>query len=333
MEKSLKLSIIIPVYNVEAYIEKCYNSVKGNYDELQFEIIFVNDGSTDNSLNVLTNLVTPSEYITIISQENLGLSGARNTGIAAARGAYIVFLDSDDWLNFDVIQELLNYAINNELDLVSYGLEFFDEKSQSMGCREKHPIEYSKMLTGRQALIQGFQPSSSCLFLYKSKFLKINNFQFYPRIAQQDVEFTLRIMLLAERVYFSESIGYNYYRHSGTISMPQSVQKLQKYLSDAITVAGLMKNNESAIDKNDIELIRAVQKNYNSVVWNLLWRFLTKPKEVSYAFKKQCIEDMELKDLYPIKGRLKSKFQYLVNFLFKAEYVFLYILKIKESNK
>jgi glycosyltransferase involved in cell wall biosynthesis len=319
MDEELKLSIIIPVYNVEDYIKKCYNSVSGNYAEIGYEIIFVNDGSTDQSLKVLNEMVPKNDFITIITQENQGLSGARNTGIDAARGQYILFLDSDDWLNFEVIQELLPFAISNNLDLLSYGLEFFDENSMSMGQRDKHPLEYFKILKGSQVLIQGFQPSSSCLFFYKRTFLLQHNLKFYPKIAQQDVEFTTRIMLFAQKVYFTDRVAYNYYRHSGTISLPTSNEKLKKYLSDSIIVASLIKENLKTLKTEDLDLIRAVEKNYNSVIWNLFWRFLTSPKEVSYEFKKLCLADLKAKKLYPIKGGLKSSFQKVVNLLFNSE--------------
>ena len=329
MDERINLSIIIPVYNVESYIEKCYNSVSGDYGHLICEIIFVNDGSTDKSLHVLNKIVAGKENCKIISQENRGLSGARNTGIEKASGDYILFLDSDDWLNFDTIKKLLPFAIDKEIDLMSYGLEFYDEHNASLGNREKHPVEYNKILRGREALIQGFQPSSSCLFLYRRSFLNTNSLRFFPRIAQQDVEFTTRIMLKAQNVYFSELIGYNYYRHSGTISIPSSSEKLQKYLSDSIIVSSLIKENLNSIDNSDLELKKAVEKNYNSVIWNLLWRFLTKPKEVSYAFKKQCLDDLKSKGLYPIKGELKTSFQHKTRLVFNLEIIFKFILKIR----
>lgn len=327
MDNKIKLSIIIPVYNVEKYIEKCYKSVRGDYASIPYEIIFVNDGSTDNSLKVLQSFVTESEFITIISQENRGLSGARNTGIDSAKGEYIIFLDSDDWLNFDVIKELLPFAIDKNLDLLSYGLEFIDENKASLGFREKHPLTYFKICTGNEVLIEGYQPSSSCLFLYKRQFLLENKLKFYPRIAQQDVEFTTRIMLCAQRVYFTDLIAYNYYRHSGTISLPTSTEKLKKYLSDSIIVASLIKSTLKTINSNNSHLRTAVEKNYNSVVWNLLWRFLTKEKEVSFDYKKECISDLKSKSLYPIKGSLKSSFQKMVNIIFSNEVVFTFLLK------
>ena len=90
------ISIIIPIYNAEKYIERCINSLK-NQTYKNIEIICINDGSTDNSLNILKRIAITDNRITIIEQENKGVSVARNKGIESAKGKYIMFLDADDW--------------------------------------------------------------------------------------------------------------------------------------------------------------------------------------------------------------------------------------------
>lgn len=92
----IKISIIIPVYNVEKYIEECLISVL-NQTMKEIEIICINDGSTDNSLKILNNYKNKNENIRIVNQENSGLSNARNVGLSLAKGEYIFFLDSDDF--------------------------------------------------------------------------------------------------------------------------------------------------------------------------------------------------------------------------------------------
>lgn len=329
MNEIVKLSIIIPVFNVEDYVEKCYSSISEDFDRSQYEIIFINDGSTDQSLSVINNIAKNNSNVKVVSQINQGLSVARNTGLSVAAGKYIIFLDSDDWLNFSVIWDLMLFAIKKDLDLLSYRLEYFDKNSISIGKRPKHPLEYFKIHTGKQVLIQGFQPSSACLFLYSLKFLNDNKLRFYPGISQQDVEFTTRIMLYAQSVYFSDLVCYNYRRYLGTTSMPNSNLKLEKYLNDTIIVASLMKRNLESIGLNEQDVLNAIVKNYNSVTWNLIWRFLAFPKEVSFEYKMKCINELRLKSLYPIKGNLKSKFQVLINYIFFSEFVLKYLLKFR----
>ena len=322
----MDLSIIIPVYNVEKYLKRCYDSINLACD-FSYEIIFVNDGSTDSSLEIIEKIVLNDNRVTVVSQDNRGLSLARNTGIAKAKGDYFILLDSDDWLNFEKISKLLSYMINNDLDLLSYRLEYFDENYNSLGFREKHPVEYEKILSGKELLTQGYQPSSSCLFIYKRDFVVYNNLAFYPKISQQDVEFTTRLMTKASKVYFSNEVIYNYYRHLGTISMPKTKDKVQKYLRDSVTVAFLIKQNSIGI--NDKEFLKTIEKNYNSVVWNLLLRLLTKPKETDFEFKKLCFKELKAKELYPIKGALKTSFQNTTRYIFNFKSLFILVLKIR----
>ena len=115
-----KVSIIIPVYNVEKYLPKCLESVLGQtYADL--EIICVDDGTPDRSAAVILSYAEKDRRINLISQENQGLSGARNTGINAATGKYIVFLDGDDWIDPETVETAVNKAEENNTDVVMWG--------------------------------------------------------------------------------------------------------------------------------------------------------------------------------------------------------------------
>ncbi|QTV06630.1 glycosyltransferase family 2 protein [Faecalibacter bovis] len=111
------VSLIIPFYNVEEFIEKSIRSV-ANQTYNNIEVIIVNDGSTDNSLKIVESVIKEDNRFRIIHQENAGLSAARNTGLHVAKGDYIFYLDSDDFLTNDAIEKLVNIAINNNADVV-----------------------------------------------------------------------------------------------------------------------------------------------------------------------------------------------------------------------
>ena len=124
--KKNKFSIIVPVYNVEKYIEKCLESILNQtYDN--FEIIVINDGSTDNSKKILDNYKT-NKKIKIINQDNQGLSIARNNGLGAASGDYILFIDSDDYIEEELLSTL-NKNINNE-DLIRFQVQTVNENKE-----------------------------------------------------------------------------------------------------------------------------------------------------------------------------------------------------------
>ena len=115
-----KVSIIIPVYNVEKYLPKCLESVLGQtYADL--EIICVDDGTPDRSAAVILSYAEKDRRINLISQENQGLSGARNTGIGSATGKYIIFLDGDDWIEPETVETAVGMAEKNNADVVMWG--------------------------------------------------------------------------------------------------------------------------------------------------------------------------------------------------------------------
>lgn len=324
----MQLSIIIPVYNCAPYLKNGFSYLKPLYNSnLEFEIIYVNDGSTDNSLVVLETLKEANKYIKVISQENQGSSGARNTAIEIAKGTYIQFLDADDYLDINKLIILINKAQTSNLDLLGYRLDYINENNEKIAERLPQPVLHNAIITGDNALIQGYQPSSICVFLFKTAFLNTHKLRITPKITHMDVEFTLRVMLCAKKVLFVDEIIYHYMQRVGSITKPKSIEKLEQLLLDEIKIAGLMRANISTA--MSFQLINTIQKNYNSVVWNLLWRFVAKPKEVSYNFKLACIHELLSKELYPIQGALKTKFQYITKYFFNIKLFLLFYLKTR----
>ena len=144
MDADCLLSIIVPVYNVEKYIRSCMESIfRQNMDENVFEVIIVNDGTEDRSMEVIQDIINEHSNITVINQENLSLSVARNNGIAKAKGEYILMPDSDDLLIDDSLSLLLEKAIESKADLVVADfLEMTNEEIVTMfaGENTKQPI-------------------------------------------------------------------------------------------------------------------------------------------------------------------------------------------------
>jgi len=127
----MKLSIIVPVFNVEKFLEKCILSlVNQDIDCHVYEIIAINDGSTDSSSIILENLKQKISNLIIINQENKGLSGARNTGFNAAQGDYIICVDSDDYLLPNTLKHLLYLVKKNNLDILEFAALGVDENQQ-----------------------------------------------------------------------------------------------------------------------------------------------------------------------------------------------------------
>ena len=321
----MKLTVIIPVYNCESFLDENFRSLAGLYDaDLDFEIIYVNDGSTDNSLATLNNIADNNECVKVINQENQGSSGARNTAIEIAQGEYIQFLDADDTIEIGNIIKYLSTATQQELDLYGYWMDFVDEKGVKITDKKYDAFQYDQLYTGKELLVAGYQPSSICVFLFKRQLLIKENLRIVPKITHMDVEFMSRVMLQANRVFFSSEVGYHYTQRSGSITKPQTREKLENFLFDEVIVAGLIKDSIS--DKLDARVHEAIIKNYNSVVWNLLYRLWTR-KEMSQAFILQCKKALESKNLYPINGPIKTRYQYLTRIVMNRRIFWFWLQK------
>ena len=211
------VSVIIPVYNVEKYLRQCLDSVC-NQTLADIEIICVNDGSTDKSLDILKEYSEIDERITIISQENRGLAASRNVGLKNASGRYVYFLDSDDYIDLECLEKLFKNAISNGSDAVLFkfqkvddfknvhkrGIEFRIDKI--FGDIDYDDFTFTYGDVRRHVMNSAF---SACLKLYKREF--IEQFEFPLGLNFEDVPVHVKVMLNAEKLSFVPEFLY-YYR-------------------------------------------------------------------------------------------------------------------------
>lgn len=200
-----KVSVIIPVYNVESYLAICLKSVT-DQDYKNLEIIAVNDGSTDASLNILREFSRTHANILTISIENQGQSVARNAGLAAATGEYAVFLDGDDWLEADAISICVNQIRHYQTDIVCFSAEPFADGvdpslTKKYNYERRSELLYKKMSSrtffARCLALNNYVPSA-CLYMYRRS--KLQGVLFYPGIVHEDNLFTTRLLLQSEDV-------------------------------------------------------------------------------------------------------------------------------------
>jgi len=211
----IKVSIVIPVYNVEQYLKKCLDSaVKQTLQEI--EIIAVNDGSIDNSLKILEEYSQRDNRITIITQENQGLSGARNTGIKCAKGEYLLFLDSDDYIEHDMAEVLYKRAIKENADVVICRYKQVDINGNT---KYKSGITdtFSKEQHFRRVLAaQSF--SMACDKLFKRDLFVSNDILFPLGLYHEDVYTTYKLFFYAKSICVEEKYFYNWLVRQGSIS-------------------------------------------------------------------------------------------------------------------
>lgn len=199
---NLLLSIIVPVYNVEKYIHASVESIyKQGLDESSFEVIIVNDGTKDRSMEEIQNIIISHTNITVINQTNQSLSVARNNGIAAAKGKYILMPDSDDLLIENSLPLLLEKALTTEADLVVADfVEMTDEEINKIGTiSQKEPIIQEK--SGERLFLEDLNPRQCYVWrtLFRKDFLLNEKISFVPGIRYQDVPFTHECYLKAKK--------------------------------------------------------------------------------------------------------------------------------------
>lgn len=191
----MELSIIVPVYNVEKYIHACMESIyRQQLDERNFEVIIVNDGTKDRSMEAIQDIIGAHTNITVINHDgNKSLSVARNTGIAAAKGEYILMPDSDDLLIDNSLKPLLEEALNSKADLVVADfLEMTDEEIDNITTEINTLSATVTEKSGEQLFLEDLNPRQCYVWrtLYRRQFLKENNISFVPGVRYQDVPFT-----------------------------------------------------------------------------------------------------------------------------------------------
>lgn len=237
----MKLSIIVPVYNVEAFLKKCVDSLLAqDLPATDYEIILVDDGSTDGSGALCDALVAGQGPVRVIHQQNRGLSGARNSGIAAAKGEYIQFVDSDDYLVPNVLGALIGQLEKQGLDILR-----FNYQNVNMDGEVFEPNKYAKpfvdfsdeVCDGSTFLNErlGFA-CYACQFLVKSTLLKQEGNGFKEGIYYEDVEWTPRILLQAGRVASTDTVVYNYLFRTDSIARNTDLEKKRKALRDKMTI-------------------------------------------------------------------------------------------------
>lgn len=215
------ISIIIPLYNSEKYISDCLETtIAQDLSTDSYEVIVVNDGSSDNGPAIVKDYIDKYPFIRMVSQPNLGLSEARNTGIEQAQGDYVVLLDSDDWLGINCLNKISSLCEKYDLDL----LRFCGANVINGEAKRRFSIAEGGVKEGKAFLDIDIHVAAP-FTVYKKAFLKCNNLRFYPGIFHEDIDFTPRAYYYAKKVYAINDICYYVRQTPGSITRSVNVKK------------------------------------------------------------------------------------------------------------
>ena len=298
----MKFSLIIPVYNVEKYLEKCLKSILDNTYK-NYEVIIVNDGSTDNSEKIIKENLNKFEDITYIKQKNKGLSSARNEGVKKSKGDYICFIDSDDYIEKDML-EVLNNNLKDNPDILRFQIrEVYNDKSIDIN---EIPFNTTNSNDAFSKIVKYKYIEISPLYIYKASFFKENNFSFKEGIYHEDFALIPIVIASCKSIKSISYIGYNYVIRDGSIMRSSDKNKIIKKMDDsllafnqAIHILNKMENKDEfknfyansildkyySLDKNLKKEYKEKIKKLNVFSYMLTNNFKRKIKKIIYKIK------------------------------------------------
>ena len=293
--KEKKISIIVPIYKVEKVLKRCVDSlIEQTYKNI--EIILVDDGSPDQCGKICDKYANQDDRIIVIHKKNGGLSSARNEGLKKASGDYIMFVDSDDFIEISACQELACF-FKGYPDIIIGDCVTVNENYEVLHCKD---LKKGEIFLGKEymvnALKNNFFPVVVWLNIYKREFLLSNNLFFAEGRLHEDIEFTPRVLYFAEKVVYSKCRFYHYVTHEESIS---SAKDRTKHCKDIYKTC--IELNNMITDKKE----NTLQKLLNDYLCNCylgtyrVGNLYCKGKE--YVHKKYV-----LKNAYNIKTKMKA---------------------------
>ncbi|PWL77272.1 hypothetical protein DBY21_05295 [Candidatus Gastranaerophilales bacterium] len=215
----VEVSVIVPIYNVSNFLPKCLQSIiEQSFKDI--EIICINDGSTDNSLDILNSFARLDERIILINQPNQGVSKARNNGLAAAKGKFLLFIDGDDYIASDFIEKLHAKAVKTGADIVASNT-VYDEGGQLIKNNfiSKQTFKINKEILSSIEDKASFAKSVIASGkLYSSEFVRKYNLKFLEGCRFEDNEFSFLASVFAEKIALEKDAELYYVMHSGSLT-------------------------------------------------------------------------------------------------------------------
>lgn len=327
----MKLSIIVPIYNVASYLRKCVDSLL-QQDISDYEIILVDDGSTDDSGAIADELVHAFSLsplasrllLRVIHQSNAGLSAARNTGIAAATGNYIMFVDSDDYLQPNVLGTLMEQVERDNLDVLRFRYQNVRESGEAFAPYKDMTNYNDYSLTPTDGLtFLNERMGTQC---YAVQFLVrreiILQEQFTPGIYFEDTDWTPRMLLRTERVASTELVVYNYLWREGSITLSQKdTVKMRKQLQDKMRLLERLNKWGNQV---------ADRRWFNSMISSLVVNIVGIIASTFYDERKEYIRRIKELNILPITSyHIAPRAQRKVKLINMSINFAVYLLRLK----
>lgn len=303
----IKLSFIVPVYNVAPYLRMCVASLLSqDIPQEDYEIILVEDGSTDSSPAICDEYDRMFDNIHAIHQKNGGLSAARNTGIAAAQGEYICFVDSDDYWQHNVLAGLMSQIERDQLDVLRFKYQHVNEDGEVFNpYKHDRRLEndYSESVTDGVSFLNTRMNTQCYAVMFILRRNLLDGCIFTPGIYFEDTDWTPRMLAKANRVASTDTIIYNYLVREGSITRAVDRTKQQKVLDDKMRLI-------ATLQQQAIDLKKSGRYNrwYRDMISDTVVSVIGMLSISFYTDKDKYLTQLTKMNLYPIEPKsLKAR--------------------------
>jgi glycosyltransferase involved in cell wall biosynthesis len=263
------VSIILPVYNVEIYVGECMESLAAQDDD-RFELIVIDDGSTDSSIDIVKSYLDRFDRLRIHRQENRGLGGARNTGVRLAEGEFVTFVDSDDIVTTNYVSALRRRQREGNYDIVSGRLEHMSQSGERLGVKDRNVPDLDPKVQPYEAVLGTYLLSVACARLYRLKLLQHSGVSFPDKIPHEDLFYTYKLLRVSDKVADLYDSIYFWRQRDGSLSksiMPEHIDVLARLRLDTEIFLGKVSANEreyAFAARRNLNLLNYFRQKVNS---------------------------------------------------------------------
>lgn len=310
----MKLSIILTVYNKAEFLQRAFEALLSQHsvEEGDYEILVVNDGSTDNSLSIVKSYVASYSYVRLLNQNNQGLSMARNNGTEAAKGKYVWYVDADDVIS--------PYSVRRICDAMGSSPDIIPIYAQTEGeqiIRNCIPVTVK---TGKDILLYGKWQACGVFNVFRKQFLKENNLCFMPGIYHEDSEFTPRMLYAAESVAVVPEVLYTVFHEPSSITQVPRVKRAFDCLIVAERLYDFLESKVGA----EPAIVRVFNNYIAGVVNGGLKVIVVNSSDEQKKFNKKLRDTPKLVSVFSKTNLLRYRIEGFLFKLFKGHYAGIY---------
>ena len=306
----MKLSILIPMFNASKYIERCLDSIcHQNIDNEEFEVLIINDGSTDNCPEIVENFIKSKPNISLVNQTNSGADITRNRLLELARGEFVYFLDADDYIAYNSLSDLLNLAYENQLDVIGFGSLLTDSSEVNMLDPVKKTSETTGTVSGVEFLRAHPEHRTEIWwYLVRRQFLIEQGvvFEEVKGNGVGDFVFTMRILLNAKKMSFLDWPIHRYIQTEDSIIRSNTKERKEALIANLFAMNCCFDdlvveyvNRQEVVEQSVVDYLKARR---GTMVFYLIHQMLLKKLPISKL--KYYIKELKNRNLYPVKDSI-----------------------------